>query len=232
MDSTTFPALPDGADLLAVVGGHRYLSVAWVMRQASGGQPEYYCPLLAWPETPAAQLASRDATIADLKQRIAELEARLASREAEALAAPEPIEDSTWSCQRCGRSDSAPGLRSVAICMRCESEAPPEEQPIERKVPAGRVQCPHCPKQPWANRLAEHLSQAHPEPTEDEAHTEPARTAPAAPAPLQVVPDDPTWSCDECKKTTFARSLRDQALCVNCAQGRPIGSTNGQHVAA
>ncbi len=238
MDSSTFGSLPDGADLLAVVGGHRYLSVAWVMRQAPNGCPEYYCPLLDWPETPAAQLASRDATIATLQARVACLEARLRGQEA----LPAPIEaELAWRCARCRRGDIAPGLHSVAICMLCEAAPTPDnkqrttdnEHPTpDRKLPAGRAQCPYCPKTPWANQLADHLSTAHPEqlamvaiPVAPEPEEEP--TPPAA--PIAVTPDDPTWSCGRCQSNAHARSLRDPALCQRCAA---MATTINGHVAA
>jgi hypothetical protein len=202
MDSTTtFGQLPDGADLLAVVGGYRYLSVAWVMRQSPGERPEYYCPLLNWPETPAAQLAARDATIAELRTCIAELEARLCGQETEV--APQPTTNN-------------------------------EQRTPDRKIPAGRVQCPHCDKTPWSNRLADHLSQAHPEQlalTTIPVASEPAEEEPTLPAaPLATTPDDPTWRCDRCQSNVHARSVARPDLCVRCAA--PAQVTNGHLVAA
>lgn len=203
LSTPSFGALPDGADLLAIVGGHRYLSVAWVMRQSPGRQPEYYCPLLAWPETPAAQLAAKDATIAELQQRIVELEARLRERESEP-----PAEERT--------TDNG-------------------QPTADRKLPPGRVQCPHCPKRPWANKLADHLSEAHPEqlavttiPIATVADVE-EETAPArSPA---ILPVDPTWSCARCESNAHTRSIVQPDLCMRCAASAPA-TTNGHLVAA
>lgn len=209
MDSSTvFGSLPDGADLLAVVDDYQYLAVRWVMRRERSGQLDYYCPLSAWTTTPAGQLAVRDQTIAELRARVADLEARLG--ELSPTADPQP------------RTTDPQPTRPVAV---------------ERKVPAGRVQCPHCSRRPWANKLADHLSEAHPEQL---ALAEPAAEPEPAAEEGQherggecglLVLDDSTWRCAKCRSNAFAPGLRDITICMRCEASTPA-ATNGHQVAA
>jgi hypothetical protein len=205
--STSFGSPADGAEILAVVDDYQYLAVRWVMRRRAGEQLDYYCPLSTWMTTPAGQLAVRDATIACLRTRVAELEAILAGRDEEALAAP--------------ATDPQP--------------APPTT--AERKLPAGRVQCPHCSRQPWANKLGDHLTRDHPEqlalaapaPVEEPAAIEEEQEPPAVATP--IVLDDSTWRCRLCQGNAFAPGLRDITICMRCEASTPA-ATNGHLVAA
>jgi len=185
--SKLFGPIPDGATEIAIVGEHQYLAVSWVMRREPGGQLDYYAPLDYWPTTPAAQLATRDATIADLAARIAELEELLAER---AVAVPVPAQAVIVKKQR-------PGVG-----------VPEADRPQ-------RAQCPHCHIRPWPNALSHHIATAHPEQVAATIKL-PAPPAPAE-SPVIIIDGDPTWRCAECQSATFTRSLTDPARCMRCA---------------
>ena len=204
--STPFGAPPDGAEVLAVEGGHQYLRCDWVYRRGIGEQPSYYAPWSAWPTTPAYQLASRDQAIAErdaqivaLRAHVAELELRLAEQKQMAPAATPP----------------APRARARRSAVRTEAltEAK-EEHP-----------CPDCDHDPFpsARALLTHRISKHG-----------YRNPPAAPPPDLPVAEPPAtlvlqpsygWPCAGCnvEKAPGDFALPDGTIsryCPECRENR------------
>lgn len=115
-----------------------------------------------------------------------------------------------------------------------------EQQPaavVERPLQPGRARCPHCQKQIWRVRLAEHIHLEHDGPApivirvaqrEQQAEEEPSGSEPLeistttdeeqAPLRLVELPEDiPGWICPRCGRDAFARAIQ-RDICVSCAR--------------
>lgn len=150
----TYGTVPDGATVLAEQAGYQYLAVAWVYRRRPGGQIEYYSTVEFWGDTPAAQLAKKDAEISTLQARIAELEQRL-------RAAPPTAPPSDQDLEVCGIDGclvEKPSGRSIQMHrtrVHHWQRPPGEEEEDGELVELGKL-----PDRPDGWRCAECLSSA------------------------------------------------------------------------
>lgn len=131
---TPVAAILATATPLATVDDETYLHVAMIVRQRADGAIGYYCPPDAWPTSPAARLAARDAELAQLRARIAALEAEAGG--------PDPaVADGSPAPLRGGRGPR-PADDAPVCCLICRQELAKGPQAlrmhITKKHPGGR----------------------------------------------------------------------------------------------